>query len=99
MGLNEPTVAFAFAWRRDHILCGALTQYKSHWQRYNVIIFDGDFYTAFGCENTLITDKWREMILTFNNEKREIVAMGKQADKSGKYLPEAKEMYKLVRFR
>ncbi|EYB86858.1 hypothetical protein Y032_0272g936 [Ancylostoma ceylanicum] len=64
-----------------------------------VALVNGADTTAFGCENSLITDEWREMILKFHNDKREIVAMGQQTDKSGKNLPQAEKMYKMVRSR
>ncbi|EPB76218.1 SCP-like protein [Ancylostoma ceylanicum] len=61
-----------------------------------VALLNGADMTDFGCENSLITDEWREMILNFHNDKREIVAMGKQTDKSNKALPEAQQMFRMV---
>ncbi|RCN35089.1 hypothetical protein ANCCAN_19051 [Ancylostoma caninum] len=64
-----------------------------------VALLNGANSTVFGCENSIIPDDWREMILNFHNEKREIVSQGKQVDKSNNPLPPAQQMYRLVRFR
>ncbi|EYB86857.1 hypothetical protein Y032_0272g936 [Ancylostoma ceylanicum] len=99
---------------RDQILCGALNindignviTLLFSMGTFTLTLFvvvvalvNGADTTAFGCENSLITDEWREMILKFHNDKREIVAMGQQTDKSGKNLPQAEKMYKMVRSR
>ncbi|KAL6729085.1 hypothetical protein Aduo_000172 [Ancylostoma duodenale] len=51
--------------------------------------------TSFNCQNSLIADEWRRMVLEFHNERRRDVSEGKQ--RSGdKVMPAAKDMSELV---
>ncbi|ETN78847.1 hypothetical protein NECAME_18170 [Necator americanus] len=51
---------------------------------------------SFGCRNSLISDEWREMVLTFHNKKRRTVSVGDQVSKNNQKLPAAKKMNKLT---
>ncbi|EYC13816.1 hypothetical protein Y032_0042g548 [Ancylostoma ceylanicum] len=54
-----------------------------------------DATTAFGCTNPLITDEWREAVLSRHNILRRRLAEGKQQGKDGAPLIGAKNMNKL----
>ncbi|EYC15892.1 hypothetical protein Y032_0035g3030 [Ancylostoma ceylanicum] len=52
--------------------------------------------TEFKCTNSLISDQWREKILTVQNDNRRRLAQGKQKGKDNNMLKPAKNMQELV---
>ncbi|EYB87844.1 hypothetical protein Y032_0256g361 [Ancylostoma ceylanicum] len=54
-------------------------------------------FLAFGCNDNLITDEWREMVLNFHNDKRRKVAEGKQTSKNNAIMPPGSDIHELVR--
>ncbi|EYB93391.1 hypothetical protein Y032_0183g959 [Ancylostoma ceylanicum] len=51
--------------------------------------------TAFGCNNAMISDEWRDMVLNLHNEYRRKLAKGKQPGSTGAMLPYATKMNQL----
>ncbi|EYC19603.1 hypothetical protein Y032_0024g961 [Ancylostoma ceylanicum] len=51
---------------------------------------------VFECRDSLVSDDWREMILTFHNDKRRILSSGQQQNKDGTNLKPAKRMNELI---
>ncbi|ETN86790.1 SCP-like protein [Necator americanus] len=60
------------------------------------LIGDSHSDRAFGCRNSLISDEWRAMVLTFHNDKRKTLARGDQPGKDGNKLSPAKQMNELT---
>ncbi|KAK6733585.1 hypothetical protein RB195_017376 [Necator americanus] len=52
--------------------------------------------TSFGCRNSLLSDEWRALVLTFHNDKRRALASGDQENKDGTKLKPAKKMNELT---
>ncbi|EYB87829.1 hypothetical protein Y032_0256g351 [Ancylostoma ceylanicum] len=52
--------------------------------------------TAFGCNDRLISDEWRQMVLDYHNEQRKKVAQGKQKSNDGN-MPAGNHIFELVR--
>ncbi|EYB92386.1 hypothetical protein Y032_0194g1417 [Ancylostoma ceylanicum] len=59
-------------------------------RKYHVVL-----HSEFGCKNSLISDEWREKMLTLHNENRGNLALGKEQGKNGP-MPFAKNMNKLA---
>ncbi|EPB79818.1 SCP-like protein [Ancylostoma ceylanicum] len=51
--------------------------------------------TAFGCKNSLISDEWREAVLSFHNKNRRKLAEGGLVDSKNAKMDVAKDMQKL----
>ncbi|EYB87830.1 hypothetical protein Y032_0256g351 [Ancylostoma ceylanicum] len=51
--------------------------------------------TAFGCNDRLISDEWRQMVLDYHNEQRKKVAQGKQKSNDGN-MPAGNHIFELT---